>query len=710
LTALAALVALVGAMFVVLAPAKAQTPPYAALNLLVDFPQDSDDTIAAGTQTQVRLRLSATDLTSRLVTEADAKAGDWSALTYDFAYTEGTALTYIRASEGLILKIADEAGVVLAGADASAAVLESDPAAVDLTPASTAAQRAAAHTVTISSDALTAIVPAGVDDPSAVISAAVVAGVTITYTPYIADADQSDAVTDVNDDLQPGAAEDSVSIYIPIDPAATADAPQTALPTLSDANATRTGSATLNIGNVDEVNSIVFGRSSPKRGSTDPGTTESAFVSTAGGTTEFTLHVFNANDKPSQMNSISSIVVSTTSGTFSSEHSGDTDLNSGGQCGGGSTTCELEPSRTASTALPVTGLKFLLAAPTRSGPADIRVVVISRAGNVLIDDEQQVTFHGPAASLEIGDASGTVLGYNAGDDEESDYDPVEAPDKGMNARDQISFSVSAADKSGTTVGTPSLSAKITGPDGVAVSNNKFETSQSGDLSDTLHLDIDVAATKALAAGAYQIKVSAGSLSTSGAFTVVHTADGIEVEVSDSAPSGIGDQVVVTATVTSGGEPVADGTEVLFRSRDKTGDTDSVLIATTSENMGTKGGTASVTFVTVGDGSAVITATVSDDTTPVVNVQVVQSTAGAAAPVAEEATVACLSNLQGFATWSCSVESSASEIFGLVSGRGATAIHLWNGSSWVRYSVVDGTMVPGSSDFMVTENDILYISN
>ncbi len=77
---------------------------------------------------------------------------------------------------------------------------------------------------------------------------------------------------------------------------------------------------------------------------------------------------------------------------------------------------------------------------------------------------------------------------------------------------------------------------------------------------------------------------------------------------------------------------------------------------------------------------------------------------------EEASVACLSNLNGFATWACGVESSASEIFGLVSGRGATALHLWNGSAWVRYSVVDGTMVPGSSDFMVAENDILYISN
>ena len=73
-------------------------------------------------------------------------------------------------------------------------------------------------------------------------------------------------------------------------------------------------------------------------------------------------------------------------------------------------------------------------------------------------------------------------------------------------------------------------------------------------------------------------------------------------------------------------------------------------------------------------------------------------------------VACLSNLNGFATWVCGVESSASEIFGLVTGRGATALHLWNRSAWVRYSVVDGTVVAGSSEFMVAENDILYIRN
>ncbi len=87
-----------------------------------------------------------------------------------------------------------------------------------------------------------------------------------------------------------------------------------------------------------------------------------------------------------------------------------------------------------------------------------------------------------------------------------------------------------------------------------------------------------------------------------------------------------------------------------------------------------------------------------------------STAEAAAAADEAVSLACLSATNGFATYTCGVDSSASELFGLVSGRGATAVHLWNGSDWVRYSVVDGAMVPGSSDFTVTENDILYISN
>ena len=197
LAAMATLVALLGAMFVAMGSAGAQQPPYVALNLLVDFPQDSDDTIAAGTSTQVRLRLSATDLSSRLVAEKDAKVGDWASLKYDFTYDQ-EALTYVRASDGLILKMNQEAGVVLAGDSASGLILLPDPDEVTLTPASTPAAVAAAHTQSVSEAGLTVIVPAGVEDDSAVISAALVAGVTVTYTPYMADNTPDDSATDQN--------------------------------------------------------------------------------------------------------------------------------------------------------------------------------------------------------------------------------------------------------------------------------------------------------------------------------------------------------------------------------------------------------------------------------------------------------------------------------------------------------------------------------
>ena len=174
---------------------------------------------------------------------------------------------------------------------------------------------------------------------------------------------------------------------------------------------------------------------------------------------------------------------------------------------------------------------------------------------------------------------------------------------------------------------------------------------------------------------------------------VTDADGIAVQnaVVDSDPNMAGDQTVA--------EPVTFTAVGALELK--------TIKNSISTTVGTKDGMAKASFVvTKGSGTATIIVSAGAAST-----FVSLSDAGEEdAMPEEEASVSCLSNLAGFATWACGVESSASEIFGLVSGRGATALHLWNGSAWVRYSVVDGTMVPGSSDFMVAENDILYISN
>ncbi|MCY4667199.1 MAG: hypothetical protein OXC29_04335 [Rhodococcus sp.] len=89
-------------------------------------------------------------------------------------------------------------------------------------------------------------------------------------------------------------------------------------------------------------------------------------------------------------------------------------------------------------------------------------------------------------------------------------------------------------------------------------------------------------------------------------------------------------------------------------------------------------------------------------------------AAAAAADAAAAEVAAeterLTGMNGFVSWLSESPTTASELFSSLSAAGATAIHLWNDGAWVRYSVVDGSAVPGSVNFDVERGDILFISN
>ena len=347
---------------------------------------------------------------------------------------------------------------------------------------------------------------------------------------------------------------------------------------------------------------------------------------------------------------------------------------------------------------------------------DIYVIVLGTSSSKN-SDTVALTFAGSLDALAAGEASSTVLAHDvvgddkdAGQDGESSKDAGDA-DKDADTRDQIVFTVDATDAAGNVLATPPLALKITDPDGKVVNKAKFNDGnapvQTGALKNKVHLDIDTGATAPLKTGEYEITFSSGSKKATSSFTVVGTAHSVEIMATEANENG---QIDVTVKVSADedGTPVADGTTVTIQEADLRGDDDQVLYLTSSEGK-TKAGVAKATFIEIGPGRAAIIAMADGKS----DVERVTSTFDA--PVVEEpepevASVACLSNLNGFATWACGVESSASEIFGLVSGRGATAIHLWNGSAWVRYSVVDGTMVPGSSDFMVAENDILYISN
>ena len=320
------------------------------------------------------------------------------------------------------------------------------------------------------------------------------------------------------------------------------------------------------------------------------------------------------------------------------------------------------------------------------------------SGGVAESDRITLTFTGGANTLSLGEPSSNLLNQMSGSDD----------------RDEITFSFGTTDSSGSSVDNPTnLHYAITGPDGKSVSTKNAiipmqETGQTSppESNDVIKLTANASPLKPLAGGEYTLKVSSGALSTTAEFVVVGKADTVAITASDADEDG---QIDVTVEVTDAmGNHVADGTPVMIDSADLRGDNDRVIYRTSTTGK-TKGGMAAATFIEIGPGRAAIIATADGET----DVARVESTYGAEEPEAmpeEMASADCLSTKSGFSVWTCGVDSTASEVFGMVSSRGASAIHLWNGSAWVRYSVVDGSEVPGSSDFMVNERDILYISN
>ena len=347
---------------------------------------------------------------------------------------------------------------------------------------------------------------------------------------------------------------------------------------------------------------------------------------------------------------------------------------------------------------------------------DVYAIVIGDGGTAT-SETITLNFTGEATALSLGDASDALQA--SGDAftpaEEDDNDDTTTEDPAVEGG--ITFAVSGTDKGGSTVVLATsdvASVKITDSADKDVTS-KFHAEQTKIDSKGGEVIVRIGTgDTAVASGDYTVEVSLASDATVKAMADFHVAGkpaNVEVTAESNAdPVELGSVISVTATVTDeGGIGVADGTYVDFSAGG------ALVLSSVGKvtNVMTKDGVATARFiVSRGSGLAVIIVDASDtsDESDVDASGTASVSTEAEAMPEEEASVACLSNLAGFATWACGVESSASEIFGLVSGRGATALHLWNGSAWVRYSVVDGTMVPGSSDFMVAENDILYISN
>ncbi len=500
-----------------------------------------------------------------------------------------------------------------------------------------------------------------------------------------------------------------------------------------------------------EVATVTFGPSAPRRAQAasedskgggadknsadgyadDASLSESTTVAANGGDVEFTLSVLNPSGTAAEKSAVNSIFITTTHGTLTTSYplttgpstgKGERNVPTTVKCAEGAT-CQIDLSGLTGGALLPAKIRVLLNAPATPGVATVRATVVA-GGKVHTPEPVTVTFTGPAKSLSIDEPPSTVLGYDVvgkdkdGNDVADDVTKTgHKPETGAASRDELTFMVTATDGAagaGNAVATPTLAVAVHDSDGALVAKGKYQTKQSGALMNTLLLDIDAPKATPLKPGEYKLTLSSASpaLKAERMFTVVGDGSTLELELAPMTADTFGQTVTATATVEgASGNPVAAGTAVRFKVSDFSGGNDAVAVLDTEGAVLTnKDGVASAVLTVVGAGNAVVRATADKaGGGSLLKTAVLVSRAGAPADAEGEAGLDCLSELSGFAVWTCA-GSTASALFELLSARGATAVHLWNGSVWIRYSMVDGAMVPGSRDFTVGKSDIIYISN
>ena len=338
--------------------------------------------------------------------------------------------------------------------------------------------------------------------------------------------------------------------------------------------------------------------------------------------------------------------------------------------------------------------------------------IVSGPGGAATTETIELTFAGSLAAFEVSDAAEALLSVNV-----DGPDAADDPDE-----DTIKLKVTATDAGGNSVepGESGYRVVITGPDGKRVNMNRIAWAQPDKGADgtfTITLTGKGSTATPLKAGEYTATVTRGTLKDTATFVVAGAAANVSVTAEPSSSEMIGDVITITIKVTDAdGNAVSDGTVVKVEVSENTG---LAAIGTGHpDNDGdgtakTENGTTSVKYAVVGAGNSVVSATAGGAT----GVVVVASTAGVVveepvveepAPEVHDSSGLASQQLNSFTSWTASNSSTASQVFASLAGRGATSIQLWNGSSWLRYSMVDGAMVPGSIDFTIMTGDVIYI--
>jgi len=376
--------------------------------------------------------------------------------------------------------------------------------------------------------------------------------------------------------------------------------------------------------------------------------------------------------------------------------------------------------------------KVRVKAPRTPGAATLRVLVVPKTGDSQ-ERTQSLTFVGSASKYTLAEQTGTVLNRLAGDQQVAIKD---------SARNALDIGLSATDSRDQTVPVPTgLNYQVMGPDGktaagiTAAAGKKADGNDEGTDPDTdtskVRIEVSDNAAPFLATGEYTLNIKQGTKTVATTtFTVAGpTAEGgLTVEADTDAADAVGAEVPITITAKdANGNNVADGTRVLITVSDIDTGSGNVLVLSGANAAGavyktTKNGRATATAIVVGTARAVLTVdivgtdgtddgTVDDDNTDLslANAHVVLDLSGVdAVQTTSPTTGLTRTDLGQYASWMRSETTTAAALFNQLVRRGATAIHLFNGTNWVRYATVDGVRVPGALDFTVKQGDTLFI--
>ena len=469
------------------------------------------------------------------------------------------------------------------------------------------------------------------------------------------------------------------------------------------------GSATLRVATVSQLTSIALDRKPD----------EDNNVPTApiriGGSGQVRLALSNADGAPSQLSSVSAITITVIGGGTLSGYGCE---NVSSCTIEGDTGALFEAAKTTPGITAAIDLTYK--ATDKPGEATVEATVVGTDG-MTFSERLVLTVSGSATEIAT---SGDMPRVHSSATEDDDRDKVLIPVTARDANDNAARMPTNA------------AATVRGIDGAVVPSSSLTsevicTDGEARLRCNVEIVVTAPSSSPLAAGAYTATVGGSGIvkDTEVSFAVGGPADDVALELPATADlPGLAGSFTATARVVDKDDvPVADGTWVTFRTTAASSGTASAIVTRPSlsdhdDNVDTaairrtktKNGVAEATVTVVGNGIAILTATVGNESAnEPIDTRV--EAAAAAAPVDgpklrfESPDGSAATNT--LATWISTQTGDAREALEEVPD--ARVVWLWNGVDWIRWGLTEeGTPIPGSSStpFTVLPSDRLWFAD